>query len=279
MKMPTPGSTLIFLHIPKNGGSTLRQVIARQYRADQIYLVKNPHDPSFAKFYDLPGEEKRNLKVVLGHFGFGIGESLLQPSRYFTLLRDPIDRAISHYYYICRTPSHTHYSTVVEGKVSLYEFVRSGISKIGSDNGQTRLLGGGPKGADDIPFGHVTREILETAKRNLREQFDVVGLVEQFDTSLLLLHCTFGWKTPWYRSENVALDRKTRRSLAPETLACLRDSNSLDLELYAYGREMFRQQIAAQPPNFHAKLFVFRTLNEHAKLRSLYSRTRSLHFK
>lgn len=42
-----------------------------------------------------------------------------------------------------------------------------------------------------VPFGKVTREMLEQAKENLMCHFKVIGLTERFDESMMLLRKDF----------------------------------------------------------------------------------------
>ena len=132
---------VIFLHIPKSGGTTMHAIIERQYPADRIYTIDGTHvRESIAAFKAMPEAERARLLVLKGHMAFGLHEWLPQPSTYITLLRHPVERAISHYYHILRTPHHTHHPTVVSRNMSLYDFAEAGVSRL-INNGQTRTCG------------------------------------------------------------------------------------------------------------------------------------------
>jgi hypothetical protein len=69
------------------------------------------------------------------------------------------------------------------------------------DNGQTRLIAGID---DKIPFGKCTREILDLAIKNIEEYFAVVGILDKFNETILLLKKVFNWyRLPLYRKANV----------------------------------------------------------------------------
>ena len=99
--------SVIFLHIPKVGGSTISKIIERQYRPRNIFHVRDNSSQKriqncVDEFKVLPVAEKERIKVLMGHMGFGLHNFLPQPSVYFTLLRDPVERVISYYYFILR---------------------------------------------------------------------------------------------------------------------------------------------------------------------------------
>ena len=85
---------LIFLHVPKTAGSTLRPIIDRHYAAGVICkLDVLPRDLEI--FLNLPEQPRSKIRVLEGHLQFGLHEHLSVPVDYVTMLRDPVDRIIS----------------------------------------------------------------------------------------------------------------------------------------------------------------------------------------
>ncbi len=250
--------TVVFLHIPKSGGTTLHAIIERQYPSDRIYTVDGAHvRESIAAFKALPEAERRRLLVLKGHMSFGLHAWLPQPSTYITLLRDPVERAISHYYHILRTPHHTHHPTLVsqngETRMSLHEFVLAGVSRI-VDNGQVRAL----CGREDVPYGGCTADMLAQAQANIEDYFTLVGFTERFDETLVLLKRAFGWKVDAYLRRNVGKNRPATDSVPPETLRLLTEMNEFDIALYRYAEERFTAATATMGDSFTADLNRFR---------------------
>src|SRR5207245_9220276 len=92
---------LIFLHIPKTAGTTLNRIIEWQYGPFAIFTM----DPyriraTPERLKRLPERRRRRLQVVRGHMFYGLHESLPQGASYFTMLGDPVARALSTYYFI-----------------------------------------------------------------------------------------------------------------------------------------------------------------------------------
>jgi hypothetical protein len=104
-------------------------------------------------------------------------------------------------------------------------------------------------------------EMLGIAKRNLAECFAVVGITEEFDRSLILMKRILGWRNPFYVSQNVSRRRPRKEGLPVETLRVIQAYNALDIELYRYARELFREQIRLQGNSFEIETQMFRKLN------------------
>src|SRR5689334_13856571 len=219
--------TLIFLHIGKTAGSTLRQVLQRQFPRSRVTTVRarrRPREETLADFARLPVAEREHPRLIMGHTVFGLHEAVPRPTTYLTMLRNPIRLALSQYAFVLRTPGHRHHE-LIQG-MTLEEYIRSGIA-LEMNNSQTRAIAG------DVgtPFGACSRELLDRAMENVREHFSFVGLSERFDESLILLRRTYGWSNVHYVSANVA---RTRRSLTDTQRQLIEEHNELDLELYRW---------------------------------------------
>lgn len=105
------------------------------------------------------------------------------------MLRDPIDRVISHYYHVINRPKHYLYKAVTSRNMNLAEYVRSGLSHE-ANNGQVRQI----SGVEAVFFDRepVSPGVLDVAKRNLSEHFHGVGLLERYDESLILFKKLLG---------------------------------------------------------------------------------------
>jgi hypothetical protein len=180
----------------------------------------------------------------MGHVPFGIHDSLTGPAEYITLLRDPVERVISNYYYIRRSPKHRFYDALED--LSIQQYVKNGINPL-IENGMVRFLSGR---AYDRP-GKV---MLKEAKDNLREHFGVVGLVEKFDESLLLMASRYNWSNIAYRRRNATKTRPTREDLSSSVIESIQRHNRLDIELYRYARERLTRDLRTADLDLENKL-------------------------
>jgi hypothetical protein len=248
---------VIFLHVPKTAGTTLHRIIERQYRPEQVYSFGPLAHESINEFQNMSEARRAEIRMLKGHMGFGLHEYLPGPSTYFTVLREPIERVISYYYFVRRTPQHYLYDFISSDDKSLKGFIESRIN-IMLDNAQTRMISGVWY---ELGFGECTEAVLEAAKRNLRENFTVVGLTEKFDETLLLLKRAFGWQSLFYARQNVTANRPVKDALSPATLEAVVKFNRLDIELYQYGTTLFQEQVRQQGPSFAREVERFQRAN------------------
>ncbi len=253
-----PGRRLVFLHIPKTAGSTLRRIIERQYDPDLIFTLEGWRVRE-KDFRDLPADDRARIQVLAGHQFFGLHELLPEPSSYVTMLRDPVERLISQYYHILRSPEHYLHRQVTEDRLSLAEFAAADLAPE-LDNGQVRYLAGLKDQGR-----RCTAEHLEIAKRHLAERFLVAGLAERFDESVLLMKHLLGWRLPVYTRTNVARNRPPRSTIPAPTIEALRRACSLDRELYSHASRLLDRQVAEQGELFQRELTAFQTLNTLSK--------------
>jgi hypothetical protein len=254
--MPDRNETLIFLHIPKAGGSTISKILEQQYSSAET-LTLDDRERQIAQLKTLPAAQRGQYRLIQGHLFFGLHRFIPQASTYITFLRRPVERVLSFYYYARSTPDHYLYPLVITERLNLKTLLAREVT-LELRNEQTRLLAGDEW---EDPQRVVTRAALELAKANLRTHFRVVGLLEEFDASLLLLCRAFGWHLPFYVKENVTKERPDERFLDAETRGLIEEANHLDLELYEYVRNLFAEQCRAAGDSFAEELDCFRRSN------------------
>jgi hypothetical protein len=245
----------IFLHVPKTAGTTLRAIIERQYLDREIYKVYDgsPEHHSTKDLKALDEEEKEKLIAYCGHVAFGVHESIGGNLKYYTLLRDPVERVISFYHHTMTLSPRWR-----DRRVSLLKFIQE-AKHIEIDNLQTRLLSGIPK-----PFGRCQDGMVWTAIDNIERHFDVVGLSEWFDESLVLMQSALGWEKPFYVKENIGRGRPAAAYYSHLELEAIRDHNRLDSFLYSYVKRRLKQRIKRGGEPFRRELAAFRKANAAA---------------
>jgi len=241
----------VFLHVPKTAGTTLREIINRQFRPDLVYAVYST-DPAFHGLDDLKQltpEQWSGLRVVLGHLDWGVAAWAPPETRFVTLMREPQDRVISLYHHqmtLYRSP---------EQRLAIPDHI-VGSKMIQCDNHQTRILSG-----ENPEFGECRQSMLDRAIENIETRFDVVGLTERFDESLLLMCAAFGWVIPYYAEENVSVARPLSDQLDGSDLEVIAEYNQLDSQLYQYAAQRLDSEIGDRGDNFARELQLFRDKN------------------
>ncbi len=119
--------------------------------------------------------------------------------------------------------------------MGLSEMVRHRMS-VRLDNLQVRWLS---EALDKVPFGALKQIHLDQAKRTI-EKFAGIGLVEQFNRSLILLTEALNWPVvPTYRSFNRTPTIESDEIWSNETSDWLVATQSWDIELYQWASERF----------------------------------------
>ncbi|MEJ2598008.1 MAG: sulfotransferase family 2 domain-containing protein [Anaerolineales bacterium] len=236
-------------------------VLLRQFRDAEVFSIDHPATVSLTKLQEMPAREKAQIRLIKGHYAYGLHEHFPRKGIYFTLLRNPISRLISYYYYAKRTPNHYLHRIIDTENYDIQDLFRHKLTSE-VDNDQVRRISGV---GDTVKFGDCTTEMLETAKENLANEFAVTGLTERFDETLLLLREVFGWKNVFYVRKNVTKSRPRRAALPESQLAAIQEANALDIQLYQWAQEHFETQIQRRR-NFQRDLRFFKASN------SLYAR-------
>lgn len=246
---------LLFLHIPKTAGTTLHNILHRHYPKQQqletnVFIHRN-------ELENFSPEERKNFRLVRGHFPFGL-HTLLggRPFEYLTMVREPVDRCVSHYYYI-KNRRQKGKQGAKPMNATLAELCTNG-EFLFVDNLQVRFLSGNM----DVPFGSVTEEMLDAAIANLDKHFPVYGVQEEFDAFVLLLAERYNFRLPYYRPQRVSANREKVSELPAETRAALEKRNAFDIRLYHHVKKKFEQLVAERGAPFRERLVKFRKRNE-----------------
>lgn len=254
----TPPAVIIFIRIPKTGSQTLARIARQNYPPKRSRGLPNMFTKAERCREELERVALRGQVIDLasGHIAFDRNAPLPPGARYFTMLREPVKRAISHYHAYARRavrdgrlPSDVPIETVIAART-----VQA------PDNIQTRQLSGHAS-LNDPPFGECSREMLDEAKQNVDRYFDFVGLTERFDESVVLLAETYGWQNLAYTPVNV-WDSPAADDLSSETTSRIAEENLLDVALYEFVQERFARLVAAQGSDFAVNLDALRRSRE-----------------
>jgi hypothetical protein len=259
---------VLFNHIPKTAGSTMKQVLWRVAGGDRVLFATTigSHRQAIEAIIETIDHPLDTPYAVVAHTGFGVEEHL--PARHtyrkYTVLRDPVQRTLSEFFY-----ARDDQGDLPAG-ISLKEFLAE--ETLRSFNSQTAFLAGLTVGhhLEGVPLerSQFDQDLLERAKSNL-ESHDVIGLTEHFDEALLLLRDAYGWplSRTLYRRANVGAARRASPLLSEAELDLVRSSNELDIELYRYAQELFWWRLGTRAPDHAAQIRRFRRLN------GIYGRT------
>ena len=225
------------MHIPKTGGSSLRDSLFQVYRrGEQLHLYDSP-DPDIIhadEFPGLPEARRAQPRLILGHFYYGLHEHVPRPSRYLTIIRDPLERVASLYHHYRRAATLRPESragsegrAIIEGGMDLQEW-GFGLERVEIDNEILRRVTGRP----GVPFGQCPDDMLDEALEHVDERFLRVLVLEQHARSMRALDRALGVHVPALGFVNVNDERQPLASLPAAAVAQVRELNHLDQRFY-----------------------------------------------
>jgi hypothetical protein len=233
------GVRLLFLHIPKAGGSALGGALGNRFAADQCLWLYYRDDAA--------DEELNGARFVCGHVSMSLADRFDQPPYVITVLRDPIERALSVYSRFREFdrpfPDRAELERNTKARRlaqqhSIDEFIRLApdLAEHYFGNWQARMLGGNtPDRAD---------EVLEDAVAGLH-RCDLVGLAERQDEFVDRLTDRLGWaKLTPLPEANPTSARLRRQQVPDEAMEVLLDLTSVDRELYAEAVKLYEDRQA-----------------------------------
>lgn len=270
---------LLFIHVPKTGGRTLDSIFRSYFRKEETLVdyeglgFDGPEHRTRMyygeKYFEerwsaMPEPSRSRIRYVTAHMGFGWHRYLGRPYAYVTMLRHPVERFLSQYFFLKRWKEHALFPEISSGRMSVGDFLDSPHS---SDfhNGQSRLLAG-----DLPPYVHRDRPPDETlfgdpcarALENVRTHGIRVGLTERFDESLLLIRRDIGLRgTPFYVVRNRTQNRPVSGDFPDSLIRRIEERNRHDLRLFGHFEALLRRRIEEAGPAFVSEVEAFRRIN------------------
>lgn len=245
---------IVFLHVPKTAGRTLRSSLFLSFSEQDSIHVDALDKPLAEAMGEISLVRRERARLVWGHLPYGIHRYIPRPCEYVTVLREPISRVTSVYKYILRTEEHVLHRALIDGSISLEEYVDSDIDAGQTVNSQTRQLSG-------LQFEALGREALADAKEHLGN-FLVVGITERFEETFALFRRSAKLRVPVYITTNVSPPFEPSK----RAIDLIRERNQLDLELYNFALELFRHQISRHQTLFRSEVSVYRALRPFSRL-------------
>lgn len=225
---------IVFTHIPKTAGSFLqKKFIEANVPSNRCYTTAG------LKEFILKSSD--NYQLFYGHLPYGV--HLLTPKsvRYITLLREPIDRAISFYYSMKEVDIkiYKHPFREYADSLTLKDFYKNRNLQ----NVQARFMAGilSNKLYPKFPSKYTENWILYWAKKNLNNY--IYGIYDRLEESIELFQNKLAWThpidmIPYRKTQN----RPKKADLDQETIQVLLKANALDIKLYELAQNNFDKQ-------------------------------------
>lgn len=247
---PLAEEKVVFLHLPKCGGTTLHALLQAWYGADLV------HQERFNGLYRATAADLAAHCVFSGHYDYYSTTLVPGAPRRITFLRDPLARLVSLYnFHRAHTPEIIEQQNLTlvrwahQFDIDTY-FARPEVrAHAAINNSMVRYLSNEPQ----VPYAggpHETRldVLYEQAAENL-SRFDFVGFMDDYDASVARLARILGKPPVETVEKRQVLDdlmersngmrRIEKQTPSPETVDRIEELIEYDRLLYDGAREIF----------------------------------------
>lgn len=248
------GSRVYFVRIPKTASTSFTELLSRMFPPSEILLLT---DKDAAKPRETILSDLKNHRFVHGHLPYSLVDFFPERPLVFTLLRDPIDRALSAFHFMRQTAI-SRVKDAEEGigtkkvaeqcmqatRMTLGEFILNerAAATMHLGNVQAKLLSTTAAEFAQLNGRNEDSFDLELAKKHLSE-CDAFGLVERLPEFKEVL--TFALGRPHLGDlawANKTRNRPLRDEIDGETREALEELTGIDRQLYAYAQDLFEQR-------------------------------------
>lgn len=255
--VPLLTERVVFLHIPKSGGTTLHRILG------EWFGVENLHPERHNGLYYYSAADLASRLVFSGHYDYYSTNLIPGPSKKISFLRNPIERLISLYNFHrahkpeflkrnnLKLPSLANEYLIDEyfarPEIRSHPAINNTMARYFSDEPQIlfRWEGGHDGTQSDI------EKLLDQALQNI-EKFDFIGFMENYEESIVKLSRVLGRQAPSPIAKEQVLDvlmdsnsgmrRIEIQRPNDRTLAGLEELVAYDRLVYAKAEKLFRHQ-------------------------------------
>jgi hypothetical protein len=240
-----PGERYFFVHLQKTAGTTLRQRLMHLLGEEAMYPSEYDGDMVGEGLTYRVAELERRLprraavvRVIFGHFPMCTMELLGGDFHTLTMLREPVERALSYL-------RHHREWTPADQHRSLEEIYEDPVRHRLACNHMTTMFSLSLDEMDDGMLSEVelTPDHLARAKEALTS-IEVVGVQERFEDFVVELNRCFGWELgdrPRFANRTQPVE------VPPSFRARIIEDNRFDQELYDHALQLIEHRRRARP--------------------------------
>ena len=222
------------IHIRKTAGTALKRYILNSFSNELVCPIRS----EFELRAKIPIGQRltyiKNYSFISGHF-YSFGQSLKGEYFVFSMLRNPLDRALSAFNHMKNDTNDIYHKKIL--KLSLKQAFEDERFNKELNNGQTRqIVYNAGYDYDSL----TAKNAVEVAKEFLQE-INFVGIQEMINTSCTLLgkalDIEFPNKMPVWNKKITAAGIK-KDQLKEDDVLLIQRNNLLDMELYQFAIEL-----------------------------------------
>ena len=238
---------LVFTHLPKTGGSTLRQYFVRYVFGEGVSF---PDALKLDPPSTWPRRTIERCRYFDAHATYAEFQGLVGPAHYITLLRDPVERVVSYYWHLVRQKDQI-------GRNPFDRVIRLAVDNSLSDwldipDAYPRdltvcMLLSSTFAAGDWRSRHPADEGVDLAFGVLRDRYVAFGLLDEAEKTAELMRYAFflpaATDVMAFRENQRPEGRINRMDVRPEDCARIESQNQRDTRLYELARALLHERI------------------------------------
>jgi len=217
---------ILFVHIPKSGGMSLYNALADAVGVKNSIRFYSASDEQQKKYLAMDDKALRKYSLISGHFSYPFFlKKAISDYKAITIIRDPVDRELSAYFYMKTYQEHPMYANLKN--IDFYEFLNRRLKRKQGNRHCLQISG---------------ERSFEVAKKTIDDNYFLVSTVEYMNEFCEILQRNLGLGKINIKRDNETLFRMSRKELHPELIEKVIQLNHEDIKLYNYAKEKFEQE-------------------------------------
>jgi hypothetical protein len=220
---------LLFDHLPKCAGTSITEYLRGYYPRRFIFSTdgRNPLG-SVGSFQSKTEEERFRYKLVTGHLTHLLLDFVHPETTIVTVLRDPIGRVVSQYYYVRQEKTHWLHDEIISHQVSIENYGAL-QEKRGLNNFYTKHF-------SQLTESEINRNpdnAVQKAIDFIVYHYDIVGFQNNLIAIAEQLQRSANLRLPFSNHfKNRTRNRLSVENVSDSALTRISEVNSVDLKLY-----------------------------------------------
>jgi hypothetical protein len=222
---------ILFVHVPKTAGVALFKTLAEAVGQDKAIRFGSGDKTDQDRYLAMPEDKLREFRLIAGHFILPFFmRKPVQDYKIVTLVRNPVDRELSVFFYIKTWNKHPMHNMMLNK--DLYAYLDYRESQLQNRNPQCRFVSGNAS--------------FEDAKIAVDNKYFLVAPVEHIEKFYDELSKRLKLNPVKLKRENITKFRLGVHEVHPEIVRRFETLLSDDIKLYLYVKQKFIAEVSTE---------------------------------